>query len=366
MVFFPKLLRRRIFAAMSWRAEAHASNCVGREGLLVRQRYGQIMTWAKAHSALPDITGRAAILCLHGVIAHRPDPEVEQDALELRNFRRLLRVLDKSFNVISLAELVAAIKEGYSPPPRSIVITFDDGYVTNHSVAAEELGRLRMPWSAFLPAQLIETGQWQWTDDLNVMIFRGGRDRLAFRWQDRVLHFALHTPERRQEAMRTIREACRYLPDHQRQDYLQQIYAQFSLDELQTLRARYPDLAPMSWRQARELKAAGVDVGSHGLSHIALAPQQPSAIVREIGLAHQIITERLGEDSPHFSYPYGREASVSAMTDAMLREKGYDCALTLEQNGIDCREANLLRLPRLIVSPLIGRVLFGLWQRFIR
>jgi peptidoglycan/xylan/chitin deacetylase (PgdA/CDA1 family) len=121
----------------------------------------------------------------------------------------------------------------------------------------------------------------------------------------------------------------------------------------------------MTWQQARELKLAGVDVGSHGLSHIALAPQTPDFIRHELATARDLLQQRIGHHSPHFSYPYGRPAAMSPETESLIRETGYHCALTLEQEIVRCEACSLMALPRLTVSARVGRVLFGLWQRFL-
>jgi len=358
--------RRKVFSAVSWRIESRASSLPIDRGQRVRQRCGRMMEIARAHNSLPDIAHRAAILCFHGIVAHEPDPDVEHEALHVPKFRRLLRVLQRSFNVISLAELVSAIREGNSPPPRSIVITFDDGYVTNYTVAAEVLAAFKMPWSTFLPAEIIEKGSRQWIDDLYLLIHRGSQRRIRLRWGDDVLPFDLNTSRQRGDAVFRIRESCRYMPEAIRRLRMRQIYELYSQDELQYLRAKYPSFAPMTWAQARELQSAGVDVGSHGMTHIALAPQPPEVIRYELLAARELLQQRIGEHSPHFSYPYGQSASISQETETQLAQMGYHCALSLEQNVVHCRQQNLMRLPRLIVSASVGRVLFGLWQRFIR
>jgi hypothetical protein len=223
-----------------------------------------------------------------------------------------------------------------------------------------------MPWSTFLPAMLVETGGRQWIDDLYLLIYRSSRRHIDICWEGNHRSFDLDTPCRRREAVFAIRETCRYVPETVRQERMSQVFSLYSQDELESLRARFPDFAPLDWQQARALQAAGVDVGSHGLSHIALGPQPPEVIHHELAVARALLQQNLGDHSPHFSYPYGRQASFSDETERKLVEMGYHCAVTLEQNAIDCRSQNLMQLPRLIVSPLVGRVLFGLWQRFIR
>ncbi|HOA74770.1 MAG TPA: polysaccharide deacetylase family protein [Phycisphaerae bacterium] len=359
-------IKRELFAALSWRTEARAAGMTAERGVRMRDRVGHLMRWARAHDSLPEIENRAVILCFHGVVAHQPDPDVECEHVHVARFRQLLRVIRRSFHPLALAELVDCIRQRVSPPPKSVVITFDDGYANNAEVAAEELDRFRMPWSAFLPAQLIETGTYQWIDDVRLLVHGGGARSVCLPGDDGPLTLHLETRDARHEAVRAIHQLCRYVPDDVRRARLAHLYAAFPTGLLEELRARYRSFAPMTWEQARQLKSAGVDVGSHSLTHTALGPQSPEAIRHEVFAARALLQARIGEHCPHFSYPYGRRASLSQQTEAVLFEAGYNCALTLEPDVVRCDEVNLLQLPRLIVSPLIGRMVFNLWQRFLR
>jgi peptidoglycan/xylan/chitin deacetylase (PgdA/CDA1 family) len=356
--------RRKLFEGLSWRLEARAAGLAPRTSDRIRNCCGQMMGLARAHDCLPETEQQTAILCFHG-ITERPDPEVEDNVLSLRNFRRLLNVLQRSFRVISLAELVACISERRSPPPKSVVITFDDGYSCCREIAAGELALRGMPWSVFLPAGLIERGGRQWVDDVRVLIHRGERSLIVLHWDGQPVMFDLRTAELRSAAVKKIVETCRYLPESQRVPRFEELCSLFSQEEIDGLRELYPSFAPMTWDQARELKTAGVDVGSHGLSHIALAPQTPDCIRNELVAARELIQQQLGDHSPHFSYPYGRPSAMSPGTESLIREMGYRCGLTLEQEIVRCASCNALALPRLIVSAQVGRVLLALWQRFL-
>ena len=230
------------------------------------------------------------------------------------------------------------------------------------------LDEFHMPWSTFLPARLVDTAGRQWIDDLHILLGSGSRrHRIEFRWENQ--YVLPSTSTRVNSATKPSSPSAKPAdtsPKPSGRNACEQIFSLYSQDELHTLRDRFSDFAPLNWQQARDLQAAGVDVGSHGLSHIALAPQSPEIIRHELTAARDLLQQNLGDHSPHFSYPYGRQASFSEETERQLVEMGYHCALTLEQNAIDCHTQNLMQLPRLIVSPLIGRVLFGLWQRFIR
>ncbi len=68
-----------------------------------------------------------------------------------RRFARQMAVLRRcGYNVISLDEYVDHRRSHRFPPPRSIVITIDDGYVDNDTVARPILERFGFPATAFL------------------------------------------------------------------------------------------------------------------------------------------------------------------------------------------------------------------------
>lgn len=329
-----------------------------------RNRFGNLLYWSGAHRSLPMLTDRAAVLCFHGLGAGRLDREVARGVMHVRGFRQILRVLKRSFHVLPLAELVDILHDRQSPPPRSVVITFDDGYASNLEIAAPELAALGLPWSAFLPAGYIESGERRWTDDLPLLLHRGGRRELSFQLGAERLCFDLSTQQARADACQTILQRCRYVPEPILAPAVAEIRAQFSADQIASLRQQYPEFAPLTWEQARELRSSGVEVGSHSLSHVALAVQAPDKIREEVFSAEDLFKRRLGPPSPHFSYPYGSRLSYSDETGAILRAGGYRCALTLVHEMVPCPLDDLMCLPRLIVPAEPGRTLTTLWQRF--
>lgn len=361
---FPAGLRNRLFSAMSWRMESRVAGISVEEAQRARERFGRLLYWAGAHGGLPSLTDRAAVLCFHGVGAGRLDPEVHESLLPVRGFRQILRVLKRSFRVISLAELVETLEAGRNPPAKSVVITFDDGCRSAVDVAAPELDALKLPWSVFLPAMLIETGRWQWVDDARVICQASGRSELSFHVGSENVRLDLRTAETRLKAVQTIHQRCRYLPEAERAPILEEIYGLFSEDELQSLRSRFPVFAPMTWEQARHLRASGVEVGNHSTNHLALAVQTPQRIRYEVLASEELFKQHIGPPSPHFSYPYGSRASYSEETAAVLRQAGYRCALTLIHEMVRCPLDDLMSIPRLIVAPRVGRTLTTLWQRF--
>lgn len=102
----------------------------------------------------------------------------------------------------------------------------------------------------------------------------------------------------------------------------------------------------MSAQRVRELRRAGVDFGSHGLSHRRLARIDRDDARREIADSRQRLEQVLGELVRHFCYPYG---SYDDAVVAMAAEAGYVSATTCDRAAAYPGE-HLLRLPRKAIS----------------
>jgi peptidoglycan/xylan/chitin deacetylase (PgdA/CDA1 family) len=81
----------------------------------------------------------------------------------------------------------------------------------------------------------------------------------------------------------------------------------------------------MDARRILQLRARGVDFGSHGVSHRKLAEIDADAAREEIVESKRLLEALLGEEVRHFCYPYG---SHDRATAAMVADAGYLSAVS--------------------------------------
>jgi peptidoglycan/xylan/chitin deacetylase (PgdA/CDA1 family) len=89
----------------------------------------------------------------------------------------------------------------------------------------------------------------------------------------------------------------------------------------------------LTWDQAREMGAAGVEFISHTVSHTDLAAVSQDDARKELEESRRSLEDHLGRPAQFFAYPYGQpftsgseEARQTVL--ALLRETGYAGALT--------------------------------------
>ncbi len=102
----------------------------------------------------------------------------------------------------------------------------------------------------------------------------------------------------------------------------------------------------LTWPQAQEMAAAGMEFGSHTLSHPHLRTLTPDAAAKEITDSKLLLEKRLGKPIVAFDYPSGEYNN--AIID-LVQRAGYQCAVTIAA-GYKQKADELFTLHRTRVS----------------
>ena len=100
----------------------------------------------------------------------------------------------------------------------------------------------------------------------------------------------------------------------------------------------------LSGGQVTELVAAGMEVGSHGATHVRLAGLDAGQLDAEVSGSRARLAELTGTPVRGFAYPYG---SMDAAARQRVRQAGYDYACAVVSPLADLE---LMALPRIYVG----------------
>lgn len=87
-----------------------------------------------------------------------------------------------------------------------------------------------------------------------------------------------------------------------------------------------PALKLLEVEQIREVARRGMEVGSHGMSHLALPGLEAETLKREVADSRRILGEILGDEVEGFCFPYG-ELDTAAMQAASEAGYAYACSV---------------------------------------
>ncbi|MDG0852771.1 polysaccharide deacetylase family protein [Roseateles puraquae] len=266
---------------------------------------------------------RLNVLIFHRVLA-QPDP-LFPDEVDAARFDEILGWVKSWFNVLPLDEAARRLADG-SLPARAAVLTFDDGYADNHDIALPLLRRHGLPCSFFVATGFLDGGR-MWNDTLIESIRRSALPTLDLRGLqdgrgDDLGQHVLGDTAHRRAAIAALIGRVKYLPPEPRLACVNAIATRAEVAP--------PDDLMMSGAQVRALRAAGMQIGAHTVSHPILATLQPQQAADEIARSRDVLQALLGEKVGLFAYPNGKPGSdyLPDVHPGIVRELGFDAAVS--------------------------------------
>jgi len=248
-------------------------------------------------------------------------------AVSAENFEEQLKVLKKSYNVLSLEELIED-KKNNKLRDKSIAITFDDGYKDNYTAAYPILKKYQLPATFFISSAYIENQEEFWWDKLIRLIFTDMKQpkRLELKTIDKYwdidqdnfdtkarFDFFMNVWDSLLKAHPTVRERA-----------LNEIAAWSGYNkeaELNHLPMNKADLIDMAQYPL-------ISIGAHTNNHAALSYLDRDSQQKEIRDGKLWLEKVLNKPITGFAYPNG---SFNGDTISLMEEIGFEYACTTEE-----------------------------------
>jgi peptidoglycan/xylan/chitin deacetylase (PgdA/CDA1 family) len=235
-----------------------------------------------------------------------------------REFDWQLAVLSRWFTVLSLRDAAARLRDG-TLPIRSACVTFDDGYADNVAVALPILRRRGVPATFFLATSFIDGGR-MWNDSVIETIRCAQGDTFDARCIG-LETLSISTIGLRRQAVGRLLAALKYLPLEERQRCVEELAAK-------TSRSLPSDLM-MTTGQVRHLRASGMEIGAHTVTHPILAQLDSGRADSEIRDSKRRLEAITGNPVTLFAYPNGKPGRDYLPEHVgMVKRLGFEAAVS--------------------------------------
>jgi peptidoglycan/xylan/chitin deacetylase (PgdA/CDA1 family) len=261
-----------------------------------------------------------------------PRNRISPDAFDAQ-----MAYLCKSRRVVPLSQVVEQIMSGNTPPPGTVCITFDDGYLDNLTTAAPVLEKYKIPATLYLATGYVERGEAQWADTLHWLLNSRTSDRL--RLASLGVDADVLQPEATQLAVSSVLHRHLLEANYQERKRL--------LDEIAYQLA--PDGAPprltLNWDEVRELRRRYpfFEIGGHTRDHLDLRKHHDSIANLEINGCAEDVQRELGTLPRHFSFPYGRWCDE---TKDLVKVGGWESAVGISTDVRADKSTDRFAIPR--------------------
>ncbi len=305
------------------------------------------LRWAVG-SCYPNTPDTLPILMYHRVL---PEPdELHPEVPDVRRLTAQFKTLSEYFNVLPLQEAQIHLQQG-TLPPRSIALTFDDGYRDNFEVAAPVLKAFGFPATIFVASGFLDGGL-MFNDIVIESVRRMSTGTYDFS-RFGVEQCDVGDIPSRSRLIHSLILAIKYLDPTERHLLCETLVHQVD--------SPLPDNLMMTREQVRQLPGMGITVGGHTVHHPILATLTPEAARHEILVNRDELANIVGTPPTEFAYPNGKpNRDYTSGHVEMIKQAGYSVAVSTAV-AVATTEAPCFELPRFVLretSPMgvVGRM----------
>ena len=262
---------------------------------------------------------RFLVLCYHSVISDDSPVNSRTNIAVFKSaFEKQIALIRNHWHPVSLAEVKSACLEKTPCPDYSVLVTFDDGFRNNYTLAAPILKKYEVPAVVFLTTGLIENKELLWPQEIRERIVGGSA--VAAKNKDCEKNCEITAAE---EAI----AECKKMSRENRTAYLEELRKSTTLNLEQPWKKELYEF--MTWDEVRRIRQFGVDLGGHTVTHPILSTLSRENLRDELSLCKSKIEFELGEECFSFAYPNGGRADFNDTVIEETKQAGFQIAFNL-------------------------------------
>lgn len=222
--------------------------------------------------------------------------------IEIEEFKRQVKYLKSKYDIISLNHAIELAKNQQSLKNK-LVITFDDGFEENYSIAAPILDDLQCTATFYLIGNCIDNEHLMWRNKLLVIQNNTDENNLLKAVKKVAAEFNLNTKGYKS----LLSWSFNYLPMKDKDKIIDKLWRLTMNITVEEFLQQYTPYLNIS--QIKELSVAGFEFGSHSMTHPDFSKLSYNEFEREITDSVIKIEHVLDKKIHSFTYPFGRRAN---------------------------------------------------------
>jgi peptidoglycan/xylan/chitin deacetylase (PgdA/CDA1 family) len=259
-------------------------------------------------------------------------------------FDKQMRYLKKHFNVITLDESIGCLRDKKHLPPRSVVITFDDGWRDNYLFAFPILKKHGLPATIFLSTDYIGTSHVFWFHVVSFILRVGALN--SQKMTEIVNGFEQISKEEKRAIVESLAfpdvfiERLKEIKPHIQEKIIFEMIKESDVRMSGIDKGRWM----LDWDEIKEMGENKISFGSHARSHRILTHLDSGEIKTELIESKKAIEEKTKRPVGFFAYPNG---DYTPPIKELVKQTGYLCACAAEWTKKKRDEIDLFALPRI-------------------
>lgn len=281
-------------------------------------------------------TSGTVILCYHSINDLNNSKIFNPNIVGTENFIKQVKFLMKYYNVLSLDYFIENQRK--LTGKRNVIITFDDGYKDNFTIAYPILQKYKLPATIFLATDFINICKIKFEDFITYLFSVNNVTTIDLHSLN--LKKTLKTKNERDATLAEICYTLNKLDIDKSEEVINELCTKYNIE---SDRLNGVDDIMLTWDEIKQMDRQLISIGSHSVSHQNLTKLSHKQQINEITKSKSIIEYQLNTLIAGFSYPLGFSDNnvISA-----LKVTGYKYAITTVP-GINNGDIDLFKLKRI-------------------
>ncbi|MGI6677926.1 MAG: polysaccharide deacetylase family protein [Dehalobacterium sp.] len=294
-----------------------------------REKFKKIMAhliyWTGAYFFLSLLYQRKKTVVI--LAYHKLEPQQGKKAfisslgVTVDAFDKQIKYCSQKYRLVSIKEAINLLRTEKELKRNYLVCTFDDGYRNNYDHGMDVFTKYRLTPIIYLPTGYIDTGETLWHDQVEQLV------RFLDWGQVDIpslgLSLKLSNNNDKMDLAYTLMQKIKHHAPKERAAKIKQITNEIGVH------IEKKDNELLTWQEIKRMADAGIDFGSHTMSHRILTQEALGELEDELYLSKEKIIDVTASKEVHFAYPDGKLADVDDRIEQKVKEI-YASAVTTE------------------------------------
>lgn len=276
--------------------------------------------------------------------------------LDIALFREQIEFMKQHFDIVTMEQVLDAVKGKSELPQKAMLLTFDDGYVDHYTYALPVLEEFGVQGSFFIPGKTFSTHELLDVNKIHYILASADIDRLVvdlmkemdyYRGneydyapsEEMFNEYAVANRFDKKETIFVKRMLQTVLPEGLRKEISSRLFEKYvGITERQLAYELY-----LTEAQIRTMKRHGMFIGLHGYDHYWLGNLPPEQMRLDITRALETMDEFIDRNNWVMNFPYG---NYNTHVLDYIKEQGACAGFTTQVRKAHIGEDDALTLPR--------------------
>jgi peptidoglycan/xylan/chitin deacetylase (PgdA/CDA1 family) len=235
-------------------------------------------------------------------------------------FDEQMACIARHFSVVGMDALRRFVNHGDPLPPNPALITFDDGYLSNHDCALPILKRHGVRAVFFIATHYITERRVFWWDRISYIVKHATTKEIELEYPD-TIRLDLEADPGAATRLATV------VKQHRELDldcFLAELAEKTGVSWTSELEHELANELVCTWAQIRELRDAGMDIQSHTRSHRVLRTLSDADLEQELVESKRELEEQMDHPIYALAYPVGLPITDRPRIRNAVAAAGYE------------------------------------------